>query len=82
MIICNVTLHVVCTELKTREERSKHYFETDLVPADSYIPDELDELYDRVGLYTEYDRVGLCTKYDRVGLYTEYDRVGLCSESC
>ncbi|ELT96875.1 hypothetical protein CAPTEDRAFT_120786, partial [Capitella teleta] len=34
-------------KLKMREERSKQFFDTDLLPADCYIPDETDEMYDR-----------------------------------
>ena len=43
----NVAL--LLSELQSREERSKQYFDTDLMSADNYMGDEADELYDKVG---------------------------------
>lgn len=34
--------------MQSREERSKQYFDTDIIGAAGYTPDDTDELFDRV----------------------------------
>ena len=46
--IINLCYVIKLSEFKTREERSKQYFGTDLMPVDSHTVDETDEMYDRV----------------------------------
>lgn len=57
----DVILVLFLTEIKSREERSRQYFDTDLMLGDHC--DEEDELYDRVGVQSAYTCGPLASAY-------------------
>ena len=40
--------------MQSREERSKQYFDTDIIGAAGYTPDDTDELFDRVSDFLKW----------------------------
>ena len=55
-----ISVFTTIAGMQSREERSKQYFDTDIIGAAGYTPDGTDELFDRV---SEFFKVDCCVLY-------------------